>query len=368
MTRPDRLPPAAPVRLRPRAVDRRVRGLVCGAAVAMAIATAATVAARPGGLPAAAVQSAPPDFSAARRIAASLPRLYSLTVSHRGATVFEYYAKGRSATRAANVKSASKSIISALTGIAIERGLINGTGQPIAAFFPELNKDADLRKRAITVEHLLTMRTGLESTSGPNYGRWVTSRNWVAHALARPMVTEPGTTMQYSTGTSHILSALLTRVSKMSTWQFAQCGAGQAARDPDCPLAAGSAGDLLRRQRHAADAAADDGIRRALSERRGRVNGQQIVPAAWVDTSCVPRTSSRFDPGREYGYGWWIDEVGGQTACYAWGYGGQFILVFRELDLVVAVTSSTADSDERRGYRREVLTLVGEIADLVSSS
>jgi CubicO group peptidase (beta-lactamase class C family) len=343
-----------------------VRAIVCGVVLAIAVAAVATAAARPAWPPAAAVQHAAPDFSEARRIAAGLPRLYSLTVSHRGATVFEYYARGRSATRAANVKSASKSIISALTGIAIERGLITGVEQPLAAFFPELNKDADLRKRAITVEHLLTMRTGLESTSGRNYGRWVTSRNWVAHALARPMVTNPGTAMQYSTGTSHILSALLTRVSKTSTWQFAQSALGkplgiQIARWPQDPQGIYFGGnDMLLTPRQMV----------AFGElylQRGRVNGQQIVPAAWVDTSCVPRTSSRFDPGREYGYGWWIDEVGGHTACYAWGYGGQFILVFRELDLVVAVTSSTADSDERRGYRREVLTLVGDIADRLSS-
>ena len=47
--------------------------------------------------------------------------------------------------------------------------------------------------------------------------------------------------------------------------------------------------------------------------------------------SCVPRSASRWDPGREYGYGWWIDEVGGQQACYAWGFGGQFIFVFKSL-------------------------------------
>ncbi len=306
-----------------------------------------------------------PDFAELRRIAATLPRLHSLAVSHRGETVFEYYAKGHSANRGANVKSASKSIISALTGIAIERGLIESVDQQAADFFPELARDKDPRKRTITVEQLLTMRSGLESTSGQNYGRWVTSRNWVAHALARPLVAEPGTTMQYSTGTSHILSALLTRVTKLSTWQFANAALGkplgiQIARWPQDPQGIYFGGnDMLLTPRQMV----------AFGElylQRGRVNGQQIVPAAWVDTSCVPRTSSRFDPGREYGYGWWIDEVGGHTACYAWGYGGQFILVFRELELVVAVTSSTADSDERRGYRREVLTLVGDIADLVS--
>ena len=327
--------------------------------VRLAAATLIAAALLPAG-PRGAVQT--PDFAEARRAAASLARLYSLTVSHRGQIVFEYYAKGRSATRAANVKSASKSIISALAGIAIERGLIKNVNQPIAQFFPELATDPDRRKQAITVEHLLTMRTGLESTSGRNYGRWVTSRNWVAHALARPMVNEPGAIMQYSTGTSHVLSALLTRVSKTSTWQFAQSALGkplgiQFARWPQDPQGIYFGGnDMLLTPRQMVTFG-------ELYLARGRANGQQIVPAAWVDTSCVPRTSSRFDPGREYGYGWWIDEVGGHTACYAWGYGGQFILVFRELDLVVAVTSSTADSDERRGYRRDVLTLIGRIAD-----
>jgi CubicO group peptidase (beta-lactamase class C family) len=92
----------------------------------------------------------------------------------------------------------------------------------------------------------------------------------------------------------------------------------------------------------------------------GRANGRQIVPARWVSESCVPRTTSRFDAGREYGYGWWIDEIGDHRACYAWGYGGQYILVFRDLQAVVVATSSTAVGDERRGYRRQLLDLIGE--------
>ena len=91
----------------------------------------------------------------------------------------------------------------------------------------------------------------------------------------------------------------------------------------------------------------------------GHANGQQVVPASWVGESCVPRTMSRFDAGRDYGYGWWIDDVGTHTACYAWGYGGQYVLVFRDLQTVVVATSSTDVGEERRGYRRELLDLVG---------
>jgi CubicO group peptidase (beta-lactamase class C family) len=98
------------------------------------------------------------DFEAARTAAAGLTRLHSLVVSHRGRLVHEYYAPGYRATRLANVKSASKSVISTLVGIAIERKLIRGVDEPIVRWFPELRKAPDKRKQAITIEDLLTMR------------------------------------------------------------------------------------------------------------------------------------------------------------------------------------------------------------------
>src|SRR5688572_16494638 len=106
------------------------------------------------------------DFSSTRTTAASLPSLHSLLVSHRGRMVFEHYATGYRSDRLANIKSASKSIISALTGIAIEAKLIRGVREPIVNWFPELKKDPDPRKARITIEDLLTMRSGLASTSG----------------------------------------------------------------------------------------------------------------------------------------------------------------------------------------------------------
>jgi CubicO group peptidase (beta-lactamase class C family) len=298
-----------------------------------------------------------PDLSTARAAAAALPQMHSLLVSHRGRLVLEYYAPKQSATRPANIKSASKSIISTLVGIAIERKLLPGVDQPIVRWFPELRKDPDKRKQAITIENLLTMRSGLESTSGENYGRWVTSRNWVRHALDRPMVSDPGTSMEYSTGTSHLLSAILTKAARTSTHQFAAevlfkplgMTLARWPRDPQGIYFGGN--EMLMTPRQMA----------ALGElymNRGRARGRQVVPSEWVETSCVPRTRSRWDGDREYGYGWWIQEFGGHRACFAWGFGGQYIFVFRDLDLVVAVTSATTVSEERRGYRRQLLSLL----------
>ena len=299
----------------------------------------------------------PADFSSARTAAAALPQLHSLVVTHRGETAFEYYAKGYSATRQANIKSASKSIIATLVGIAIEKKLIRSVDEPIVRWFPELRKDPDQRKATITIENLLTMRSGLQSTSGEDYGPWVRSRNWVRYALARPMVSDPGTSMEYSTGTSHILSAILTRATRKSTYQFANEVLGKPlgfqfatwTRDPQGIYFGGNEMSMTPRQMTAIG---------EMWRNEGQARGQQVVPAAWVERSCRPVTRSRWDPDREYGYGWWVQDFGGHRACFAWGFGGQYIFVFDRLDLVVVVTSATDVSDERRGYRRELFDLL----------
>jgi CubicO group peptidase (beta-lactamase class C family) len=327
----------------------RMTGASCAVVVALLLVV----------LPAASLQGQHRDrFVEAGQAARQLPRLHSLVVSRQGEIVFEYYGRGITARRLANVKSVSKSLISALVGIAIDRRLISGVREPIATWFPELRRDVDTRKTAITVEDLLTMRSGLESTSGQNYGAWVTSPNWIRYALTRKLVTTPGTTMQYSTGSSHVLSAVLSKVSGATTWQFAQSALGkplgmsiaQWPRDPQGIYFGGN--DMLFTPRQMLTLG-------ELYLNEGRFKGQQIVPSSWVAASCVPRTISRFDAGREYGYGWWIDDVGGHRACYAWGYGGQYIFVFKDLQAVVVATSSTAAGDERRGYRRALLGLIG---------
>jgi CubicO group peptidase (beta-lactamase class C family) len=315
----------------------------------------AALACLSGTVHSAGTRSARSSFAGAARAASELPRLHSLLVSRSGELVLEHYARGRRANDPANVKSVAKSVISALVGIAIERKLIAGVDTPAAAFFPELRRDS--RTRAITIEDMLTMRTGLESTSGRNYGAWVSSRNWVRYALMRPLVSEPGTSMEYSTGTSHLLSAILTKVSGTSTWQFARDALARPlgitlARWPQDPQGIYFGGnEMLMTPRQML----------AIGElylNRGRASGRQIVPEAWVEASCTPRTTSRWNADRQYGYGWWIRDFAGSQACFAWGFGGQYILVFRDLDLVIVATSDPGVSDERRGHRRMLFDLI----------
>jgi CubicO group peptidase (beta-lactamase class C family) len=298
----------------------------------------------------------PSSLADARKAASEIPRLHSLLVSSHGKLLLEYYASPRRA-RLSNVKSVSKSIISALVGIAIQRKLLKGVDQPIVDFFPELKKDPDARKQRITIEDLLTMRQGLESTSFDGYGAWVTSRNWVRYALERPMLSDPGETMEYSTGSSHLLSAILTKATRKSTWQFAQEVLGKPLgitiarwpRDPQGIFFGGN--DMLMTPRQMLAIG-------HLWLNDGRAKKRQIVPEAWVETSCEGRGRSRFNPDQEYGYGWWTRDFAGREACFAWGYGGQYIFVFSDLNLVVVTTSSTSVGEERRGHRRLIFDLL----------
>lgn len=313
----------------------------------------------PGRSPSAQSNGATPNGTLAPAVqaAAELPRLHSLLVSWQGNLVLEQYFNGTRASRPANVKSVSKSLISALVGIAIERDFIESVDQPITAFFPDaFTTAADAPKRTITVEDLLTMRAGLESTSSRNYGAWVRSRNWVRYALARPLSSEPGIDMDYSTGNTHLLSAIITKVTRKSTRQFAQdVLAGPLGftladwpRDPQGVYFGGNDMLLTPRQMVAFG---------ELYLNRGVRNGRQVLPAAWVDASFVARARSHWSD-QLYGYGWWMRDISGRRIYFAWGYGGQFIFVVPDLQLVVVTTSSTTADDERRGHRRTVQDVV----------
>ncbi len=289
--------------------------------------------------------------------ASRLPRLRSLLVSIDGERVEEQYYNGAGASDGANLKSASKSILSILVGIALDQGYLRNVRDTIGQFFPQyLDETDDSGKQAITIEDLLTMRAGLESTSSRNYGRWVQSSNWVRHALLRPMTDQPGGRMIYSTGNSHLLSALLTESTAMSTLDFARRYLADPLgirirpwmRDPQGIYFGGNEMHLTPR------AMLEIG---ELYLNRGRAGDQQVVSAAWIEESFKPRTQSRWS-GNEYGYGWWIRTLARHRAFFAWGYGGQFIFLVPELEMVVVVTSSAAPRRGRRGPRQAIYDLM----------
>ena len=328
-----------------------MKPLLCGLAVVVVASMPAMAQTTATGTP---VRD--PRFDTALTAARSLPRLHSLLVSIDGQLVVERYYNGATAARPANVKSVAKSIISALVGIAIERRLIPGVDTPIVTYFPELKRDPDSRKLKISIEDLLTMRPGLESTSNRNYGAWVQSRNWVQHALSRPMLADPGELMDYSTGNTHLLSAIITKISGSNTWQFANDTVARPLgftlarwpRDPQGIYFGGNDMLLTPRQMLAFG---------ELYLRRGRIDSKSVVQERWIDASIVPRGRSGWS-GQRYGYGWWVRELAGHDAFYAWGFGGQYIIVVPEVEMVVVATSSPAVAEDRRSHRVTLFDLI----------
>lgn len=310
------------------------------------------------------------QFELAREKAAALPRLNSLLIYQRGDLLVEDYFNGALATRPANMKSASKSVISALIGIAIEQGFIESVDVPIADYFPSLiSETRNQEKLDITIEDLLTMRSGLETTSNRNYGRWVLSDNWVEFAIEQPLVAKPGQSMLYSTGSTHLLSAILTKASGLSSKQFSQryltepMGYSMSywSQDPQGIFFGGNDMEMTPRQMLRFG-------RMYLNE--GMFNNQQILPSYWIDASYYPHAQSPRGQGRYYGYGWWLRDLAGLQVPVAWGYGGQLIFVVKELDLVVVATSDSTPGAARRGHLRQLYDLVEEniISQLLTSS
>ncbi|MXQ10290.1 serine hydrolase domain-containing protein [Microvirga makkahensis] len=304
-------------------------------------------------------KAAPGIMTATLERAKELENLRSLIVSRHGIIVAEQTFGNASLERPTNIKSASKSILSALVGIAIERGIFKGVDQPVAELLgSSVPQNADERVRQITIGHLLSMQAGLERTSGPNYGAWISSDNWVRYALTRPFVDEPGGRMLYSTGSTHLLSAALTKASKRSTLELAREWLGEPlevmvppwTRDPQGIYLGGNEMALSPRAL----------LRFGETYRQGgTIEGKRVLPESWVRESWQPRTSSPFT-GDSYGYGWYMREMRGHMVYYAWGFGGQMVYVAPSLGMTAVMTSDPTEPSREGNYIGQLHALVAD--------
>ncbi len=291
--------------------------------------------------------------------AVNLPRLHALIVARGGTPIVERVVRGPALDRAVNIKSESKTIMSALVGIAIERGMLKDVNQSALPFLKSrAPASLDPKVGTITLDHLLSMRAGLERTSGRQYyGRWVNSPNWVGFVLTRPFADEPGGTMLYSTGNSHLLSAILTDVSGTSTLELARAWLGVPlgieipawTRDPQGVYFGGNEMALSPRAL----------LRFGEMYRNGGVSsGKRILSEDWIHASWTPKTHDRHDDG--YGYGWFISEAHGHPIYYAWGFGGQMLYVIPSLALTIVVTSDATAPFVETDYHCQLQRLIAD--------
>jgi CubicO group peptidase (beta-lactamase class C family) len=289
--------------------------------------------------------------------------LDSVTIARHGylildATVYPFPPGAKHA-----IHSCTKSIVSALAGIAVDQGYI-GVNQSVLDLFPGREvAHLDPEKETMTLEHLLTMTTGWECRDSYLY-RWrgleqmAQADDWVQFMLDLPMAEEPGTHFEYCNGASFLLSAIIQEATGMSALDFAEehlfgpLGISDVEW-PSNPQGISIGWGRLRMKPH------DMAKIGYLYLNEGLWDGEQIVPLEWVQASRRKHTPATLQDG--YGYQWWIDDDGYYMAL---GYAGQFIFVLPEEDMVVVFAS---DLEERDFYVPQEL-LTGFVLPAVRSS
>jgi CubicO group peptidase (beta-lactamase class C family) len=269
----------------------------------------------------------------------------SVSVVRHGHLVLDAYVHPYRPDELHEIRSCTKSVVSALIGIAIEEGHIEGVEQPLLDFFPgRAVAHRDARKATITLEHLLTMSSGLMCRDSYLY-RWQglmemrRSADWVQYMLDLPMAEEPGTRFEYCNGGSFLLSAIFqettgrTALAYAEEHLFAPLGISDVSW-PANPQGVSIGWGEMRMRPH-------DMLKIGyLYLNQGRWGDRQVVPAGWVAASTRKHIDGTLQDG--YGYQWWVADGGIYMAL---GYGGQYILVAPELDIVVVFTSELAERD-----------------------
>lgn len=277
--------------------------------------------------------------------------VHSCLIVKDSALVYEKYFHGFNRDMLHRLYSVTKSVTSSLIGIAIEDGLVSGVDQLVMAYFPEyVSEGWDEAKNAITLQHLLIMSSGLQydensypySDSRNSWSQMTATGDWMKWALDQPLVAEPGTRFNYSTGNSHLFAGIIYKTAGVHVTEFAEERLfGPLGIDDyfwymgdGYPATGGSFGGLKLRPRDMAKFG-------TMYLNDGRWKGEQVVPKEWVSESVIPRISSWGDS--QYGYQWWLysRRVSGEDIDWfaARGYGDQLIAVVPSLDMVIVITS-----------------------------
>lgn len=265
-------------------------------------------------------------------------------VYHQGEILFTHKRNADSPNKLHKMNSITKSVVSLLIGIALDRNELESVNTSISEYFPNAGRYS---KGSLTIEDLLTMTPGIE---WPEMGDWggkpypmMDSPDWVEFFLSRPTIDKPGTLMIYNSGCSHLLSAILQKAAGMTTAEYAErhlfhpLGIEQYhwPSDPNGINIGGfgleiKSPDLLKLGQ--------------LMLNKGRWDNRQIVSEDWIEKSTLPRFHTYSHIG-SYGYHWWImtdDDLHPSEpfTYFAMGYGGQNLYIVPERKLIVTFASN----------------------------
>lgn len=292
-------------------------------------------------------------------------KIKSCLVLKEGNLIHEYYKSNKIRDNLQRINSCTKSVISILIGIAIDKGFIPSVHVTMEQYFPDLvNHQADPRKKDVTIEQLLTMTVGLD---WPEFGEWnymppMFTHDVVKFIFDRELVNEPGTRMNYNSGCSHILSAILTQTTGMKTSAFAEKYLFQ-------PL--GITGNYQWFEDAKGISYGSDGLRLHPSNlakfgqlylQDGIWNGKRIVSSEWTRKSTEPHLVT-YDYIGHYASHWWVAKIDpdqndfsmNNRIFFAMGRNGQYIMIIPRLQTVVVFTSTLDNTMKPLELVREYL-------------
>jgi len=284
--------------------------------------------------------------------AAEMETLYGLLVIKNGYLIAEGYFNEGAVEQKALLQSVTKSYTSALVGIALDQGCLSSVDQKMMDFFPKLaDQITDPRKEQIAIRDLLQMRAGYPwEETDPALWEALLWGDFLRLIVDFPLISDPGTEFNYSNLTSHLLGIIVARACDTDLKSYAQehlfspidAEVGDWIQDRDGYYIGGA--DI----RFTARDAAKFGL---LYLNDGEYEGSQIISADWVHDSLQTYSKDagvteaklnkvgRYFRDLGYGYQWWSARVGDHHLDFAWGHGGQYIVLLDELDMIIVVTA-----------------------------
>jgi len=289
-----------------------------------------------------------------------MPYLKSLVIFKNGELVVEEYVNGGGPDQIHDIRSASKSVLSAVLGITIKDGYIESIDQKVIDFFPEYNtKELDPRVYDLRIRHLITMKSGFEiKETGKVYQQLYKSKDWIKHILHLPFKSVPGKKFNYHSFNTHLLSATITKATGMSTLKYATqalfspLGITKVLweKDPN-GYCIGGWGLSLKAQ--------DMAKFGMLYLNDGFFQGTQVVPSEWVKLSTIERTGmigtyySGWNKTYGYGYLWWVKRLDNKIDIpFAMGHGGQRIAIMPNVNAVMVTQAEPNPKPPSSSFKR----------------
>jgi len=278
--------------------------------------------------------------------------IHSLIIIRKGYIVAEqYYSDEYGPGDLHRIHSCTKSITSALLGIAKMKGLLGDLDNRMTGYFPDIDiANLSEDKKNISIEHLLTMSSGLEwyeieypyGDDRNTFRQWYDEGATTSFVLDRPTIASPGEEFAYSTGSSHVLSAIVQKLTGMRTDSFAikylfePLGIDESYWPTDSEGISMGGNGMMMDPRDMARFG-------YLYLKKGEWDGTQLMSEEWVESSQQKHMERKYIPDSFYGYQFWVSDYGTYSAV---GFGGQWITIVPEHEMVVVFNNNLSEGDE----------------------